>query len=419
LQFLSEQALDGRFLKSRPSRSLRRIAALLFLVLLSGIVAGCGARPLRPLPARRLPDFADDLCRSSLERGVEQSVNFLQNLPPEQQFQLGDRTVSASWLIRSLLSFVAILHQSSTRAELQEKIVEYFDVYNLNKTGLFRHRDPMLVTGYFEPVLDGSLTRNPPFIYPLYRVPPDLLVRQDPDTGAKKVGRLVNGSFVPYWTRAEIEEGNLLAGDELLYLASPIDAFILHVQGSGKIHLRDGSVRNVHYAAANGRPYRSIGRLLVDEGLLSPEEADLPRIREYLADNPGQRDRILHHNESFIFFDWQNAEDPVGNLGQPLTSGRSVAVDQKVYPAGGLGFLQAARPTLGPQGEITGWTPLSRFVLLQDSGSAIAGPKRLDLFWGRGREAEITAGVMRHSGTLYILLEKTDDKNRSEPIAFF
>jgi membrane-bound lytic murein transglycosylase A len=409
-------------MKSSPSGGLQRIAALLFLILLPGIVAGCGAKSLRPLPARRLPDFADDLCRSSLERGVEQSVNYLQNLPPEQQFHLGEKTVSASWLIRSLLSFVAILHQSSTRAELQEMIADHFDVYTLNKTALFLQRDPMLVTGYFEPVLDGSLTRKPPFIYPLYRMPPDLLIRLNPDTGAKKVGRLTNGRFVPYWTRAEIEADPVatgLAGHELLYLASPIDAFILHVQGSGKIRLRDGAVRDVHYAAANGRPYRSIGRLLVDEGLLRLQEVDLPRIKQYLAANPGQRDRILHHNESFIFFDWQDAAGPVGNLGQPHTAGRSAAVDQKVYPAGGLGFLRAARPMFGPGGKIAGWTSLSRFVLLQDSGSAIAGPKRLDLFWGRGREAETAAGVMKHPGTLYILLEKTDDKNRSEPIAFF
>ena len=405
-------------MKSNPSRGLQYLAAFLFLVLLSGIVGGCGAKSLQPLPGRKLPDFADDLSRSSLERAVEQSVNYLQKFPPDQQFQLGEKTVSASWLIRSLLSFVAILHQSSSRAELQEKIVEHFDVYTLSNIGLFRPRAPMLVTGYFEPILDGSLTRIPPFIYPLYRVPPDLVTRQESDTEAKKVGRLVNGQLVPYWTRAEIEEGNLLAGHELLYLASPIDAFVLHVQGSGKIRLRDGSVRNVHFAAANGRPYRSIGRLLVEEGLLNLEDVDLQRIKEYLAANPAQRDRILHHNESFIFFDWQDAGDPVGNLGQPLTAGRSAAVDQRVYPAGGLGFLRGTRPTLGPDGEITGRSPFARFVLLQDSGSAIAGSRRLDLFWGRGREAEAEAGTMKDRGTLYILLEKTDYKNRSESIAF-
>jgi len=396
-----------------------RIVALLFLVMLTDVIAGCGAKPLRPLPARSLPDFADDLSRSSLERAVEQSVNYLQNFPPDQQFQLGEKTVSASWLIRSLLSFVAILHQSSTQAELREKIADHFDVYTLSKTSLFRHRDPMLVTGYFEPILDGSLTRNPPFIYPLYRVPPDLVTSQNPDTGAKNVGRLENGRFVPYWTRAQIEEGNLLAGHELLYLASPIDAFILHVQGSGKIRLRDGALHNVHYAGANGRPYRSIGRLLVDEGVIAMQDVDLARIKEYLAANPEHRDSILHYNESFIFFDWQNAEGPIGNLGQPLTAGRSTAVDQKVYPAGGLGFLQTNRPELGPTGEIAGQLPLSRFVLLQDSGSAITGSKRLDLFWGRGYQAENAAGAMKHPGTLYILLEKSDDKKRSNSTASF
>jgi len=145
----------------------------------------------------------------------------------------------------------------------------------------------------------------------------------------------------------------------------------------------------------------------------------MARIKEYLAAHPDQRDRILHHNESFIFFDWQDVTGPIGNIGQPLTAGRSAAVDQKVYPAGGIGFLRTTRPAFGPGGEIAGRSPLSRFVLLQDSGSAIAGPRRLDLFWGRDREAETAAGAMKDRGTLYILLEKTDYKNRSESVAFF
>jgi len=407
-------------MNSSPSCVQIRCGVLLLLLLLPAILAGCGTKPLRPLPGNKLPEFSDDLGRSSIERAVEQSINYLQDLPPDQQFQLDNRTVSASWLIRSLLSFVAILHQSSNQQELQQQISKHFDVYLVRKPGRFRARDKMLVTGYFEPVLEGSLTRAAPFIHPLYRVPFGLVIRQDPETGTKKIGRMTDsGELVPYWTRAEIEKHNLLAGHELLYLDSPIDAFILHVQGSGRIRLRDGSVRNVHYAAANGRPYRSIGRLLVNEGVMRLEDVDLPRIKQYLADNPDARDRVLHHNESFIFFNWEDGDGPIGSLGEPLTAGRSAAVDHNVFPAGALGFLQTEKPMLDPMGEISAWIPLSRFVLLQDTGSAITGPGRLDLFWGRGRYAEIAAGSMKHPGTLYILLEKTDDKNRSKAVALF
>ena len=407
-------------MNSRPPYVRIRYGALLFLLLLPWILTGCGTKPLRPLPGNKIPKFSDDLGRSSIERAVEQSINYLQDLPPDRQFQLDDRTVSASWLIRSLLSFRAILHQSSNQQELQQRISEHFDVYLVRKPGRFRARDKMLITGYFEPVLEGSMTRAPPFIHPLYRVPPDLSIRLDPNSGAKKIGRLTDtGEFVPYWTRAEIEKRNLLAGHELVYLNNPTDAFILHVQGSGKIRLRDGSVRNVHDAGATGRPYRSIGRLLVQEGAMRLEDVDLPRIRQYLADNPAARDRILHHNESFIFFNWEDGNGPIGSLGEPLTAGRSAAVDHNVFPAGALGFLQTEKPALDSMGEISDWIPLSRFVLLQDTGSAITGPVRLDLFWGRGRYAEIAAGSMKHPGTLYILLEKADDKNRSKSVTLF
>ena len=145
----------------------------------------------------------------------------------------------------------------------------------------------------------------------------------------------------------------------------------------------------------------------------------MPRIKQYLADTPQERDRILHHNESFIFFNWENGDGPVGSLGEPLTAGRSAAVDYHVFPAGALGFLNTEKPLLDSMGTISTWMPLSRFVLLQDTGSAITGPGRLDLFWGRGPYAETAAGSMKHPGTLYILLEKADDKKRSQAVALY
>ena len=178
------------------------------------------------------------------------------------------------------------------------------------------------------------MRRQAPFLYPLYRVPTDLVNRDG------KVGRLEHGELVPYWTRAEIEEGNLLSGLELVYLDDPVAAFILQVQGSGRVRLRDGSIRPILFGAKNGRPYRSIGRFLVDRGEMRLEEVTLPAIIAYLEAHPDQRREILNHNESFVFFRWgeEGRPGPLGNLGEPLTAGRSVALDREYYPPGCSGL---------------------------------------------------------------------------------
>jgi membrane-bound lytic murein transglycosylase A len=379
---------------------------LLLLVMLATVLPGCANRTFAPVAAHSLPDFIDDCSRASLEAAVEQSINFLQNLPADRELHVADQTISVSRLISSLLSFAAILHQTEEKDDLRQRIAHYFDVYQARRPRLLFSSNRMMITGYFEPELEGSLTREAPFLYPLYRVPPDLIIRPGQGGAAKEIGRMADGQLLPYWTRAEIEDQQLLAGQELVFLADPIDAFILQVQGSGKIRLRDGSVRNIHYAAANGRQYRSIGRLLVEQGVMPMEEVDLPSIKQYLTENPGRRDSILHYNESYIFFQWEQGDGPIGSLGEALTAGRSVAADLKYFPSGGLGFLMTEKPVVSDEGVLTAWAPMSRFVLVQDSGSAIVGPGRLDFFWGRGRYAEIAAGAMKHEGRFFILLEK-------------
>jgi len=186
-----------------------------------------------------------------------------------------------------------------------------------------------------------------------------------------------------------------------------MDCFTLQVQGSGRIRLPDGKIRRVHFAAKNGRPYRSIGRLLVNEGRMDLKAVTMPSIRAYLADHPKEIARVLRYNDSFIFFRWGGAaKTPAGNLGEPLTAGRSVALDQSRYPAGALGYLSSEKPRVDANGQVTEWVPMARFVLNQDSGSAIKGANRLDMFWGGDSYAEIAAGNMKHPGKLYFLIKK-------------
>lgn len=200
---------------------------------------------------------------------------------------------------------------------------------------------------------------------------------------------------------------NKAAGYEMVWLKDPFDAFVLHVQGSGLIRLQDGTVRGVHYAAKNGHPYHSIGKYMVETGRISLKQASLKTIREYLASHPDERSEILHHNPSFIFFDWTDTHGAIGNLGKELTAGRSIAVDQSCFPAGGLAFLQTRKPTRIDNEKVS-WEPLRRFVVIQDTGSAIRGAGRVDLFWGTGDKAGFEAGQMKEKGTLYFLLIKDE-----------
>lgn len=349
----------------------------------------------------QLPFLQDDLDYQWLQAAIDRSLHYLSRLPPEKRFSLCGMEHPVGRMITSLQAFRRIIDDHPSPEVLNKRISQGFSICRATGSDT---RGSMLVTGYFEPRSLASLTRTETFRFPLYRPPPDL----KPMTGRGATGgRLQDGKVVPYWTRAEIEQRNLLAGHELVWLADPVEVFILHVQGSGRVVLPDGTERRVQFAAKNGREYRSIGRLLVERGVMSLSEVTLPRIVDYLRSHPEEQQEILHHNESFVFFRWgdDSATSPQGCLAEPLTPGRSVALDQACFPAGALGFLISQKPVRNRGGEITGWQPMARFVLNQDTGSAIQGPGRLDLFLGAGSEAETTAGVLKHPGSLYFLLQ--------------
>ena len=355
-------------------------------------------------PAAELPLFHDDLGYDSLAPAIERSVHYLGQLPGGKTFALCGKEYSADWLSESLLAFQRLIEENPSPQALTAILKKEFTLCQANGSGA-GHR--IFLTGYFEPLFKASLSKTAIYRYPLYRQPSDLLFTSGAKGKEKKTGRLGNGGLVPYFTRAEIEKGQLLAGQELVWLADPLEAFILHVQGSGQIQLADGSLRRVQFAAKNGHEYRSIGRLLVEKGVMRREEATMPGIVRYLKDHPEEQEAVLHHNDSFVFFRWGDADGagPLGCLGEPLTPGRSVALDQDCFPPGSLAFLTSRKPIVNAAGEIIGWEPLSRFVLNQDSGSAITGPGRLDLFWGGGSYAEAAAGNLRHPGTLYFLVK--------------
>ena len=268
-----------------------------------------------------------------------------------------------------------------------------------------------LVTGYYEPLLAGSRTRTPDFPVALYAKPDDLytveLASLYPELKDKRVRARVEGRRVlPYWTRAEIERGAAaLDGRALAYVADPIDAAFLQIQGSGRIELPDGSVMRVGYADQNGHPFRSVGRVLIDRGELTRDTASMQSIRAWARRNPDKLEALLDENPSYVFFRDvpppapgtidATIDGPYGSLGVPLLAGRAIAVDARAIPLGAPVFLATTWPLSDAK--------LERLVMAQDTGGAIRGAVRADYFWGFGDGPGREAGRMRQDGSLWLL----------------
>ena len=262
-------------------------------------------------------------------------------------------------------------------------------------------------TGYYEPLLRGSFQPTARYRHPVYARPRDIVVVElgmfYPDRkGEQLAGRLADDRLLPYYDRRDILEGALRGRQlELLWVDSAIDLFFLHVQGSGRILLPDGSHVRLAFSGRNGHRYSSIGRELVAEGVMKVEDVTMPSLRAWMTANPLAAEQLMVKNRSFIFFRVEKDEVVKGAMGVPLTAGRSLAVDPKYVPLGLPLWLVTTDP-LDPKNE----KPLTRMVVAQDTGSAIKGVVRGDLFWGFGAEAEARAGLMNEGGVYYLLLPR-------------
>jgi membrane-bound lytic murein transglycosylase A len=283
----------------------------------------------------------------------------------------------------------------------------HFEPFAVAKqTGSLRE-DVGLITGYYEPLLKGSRVRSAQFGAPLYSPPPDLLTIDlaslYPELKGKRLrGRLQGNRVVPYYDRAGLETGESLRGREIVWVDDALDAFLLQVQGSGRVQLTNGDTIRLQYADQNGHPYRSIGRYLVDKQELTVEQSTMPGIRQWLAANPSRLHEVLNANPSYVFFNEERIEDPTegpkGAQGVPLIGGRSIAVDPTSVPLGAPVFLDTTFPATE--------RPLQRLTVAQDTGGAIRGAVRADFFWGSGHEAGEQAGRMRQRLRIWMLWPK-------------
>ncbi|UUX52183.1 murein transglycosylase A [Nisaea acidiphila] len=305
----------------------------------------------------------------------------------------------ADW--RGACDALSRLSDSSGDTAVRAFLGDWFDAYAV-KPG------PGLFTGYYEPELNGALQPRQGFETPLLARPDDLVLVNLGDwrsglRGERIAGRLRSGRLVPYESRAEIESGALgQAAQPLVWLDDPIDAFFLHIQGSGRIRLEDGRILRVGYDGHNGHIYYPIGRYLVESGEIDKDAISLQTIRAWLKANPAQMHGVMNRNPSYIFFRAIDGEGPIGAQGVALTAGRSLAVDRRYIPLGAPVWLDIDYPDESGK-------PLKRLVVAQDTGGAIKGAVRGDVFWGHGASAAEKAGPMAAEGRYFVLLPKNLD----------
>jgi membrane-bound lytic murein transglycosylase A len=405
----------------KPKFIRKYIPISLFLLLFLLLFTGCGIFKKRPpeiketalikIDSSEYPDFSDDMDYDSLEDCILRSVSYLNRVSPVKEFRFGQDIFNAPHMIKSLEHFLNFIRTKPLKNELVQYIKKNYLIYTTVGTDT---QGQVYFTGYFEPVLKGSLTKNAEYQFPIYARPDDLTtvdlsLFSQKFKGETIVGRYVDQRVVPYFDRKEIENEGTLEGkvEEIAWLKDRLDLFFLQIQGSGKIYLDNGGIINVHYHGSNGQPYRSIGKLLIDEGKISREEISMQKIRDYLRGHPEEIETILNYNPSYVFF--KVAKDgPLGSLEEKLTPGRSIALDSRLFPPAGLAFIETKKPLINVDGTIHSWMAFSRFVLNQDTGGAIQGPSRADLFWGNGPYAEIAAGHMQEFGKLYFLILRPD-----------
>jgi len=381
-----------------------RLLLLAACVLVAGCPRATRAPATRAEEALREPSrplqLHDDGEPAALRAAIAESLVWLKTRSAEERFVFGPREVLAAELRGALERLHSRITEGMSHEELTTRVLEEFEP--LESTG--GEDGQVLFTGYYEPIIEASLTRTEEYATPIYGAPRDLIevpLEQFAERfKAERVfGRLEGRRLLPYWTRSEIRNGKLTGqGLELAWAKDPVALFFVEVQGSGTLRLPDGGERRIGYASSNGRPYRSIGSLLIQEGAIPREAISMQALRTWLAANPPHCERVLDFNESYVFFRFLESA-AVGSLGRPVTPGRSIATDARMFPKGALAFISTERPELLPDGTM-GWKPLSRFVLNQDTGGAIKGAGRVDVFWGRGPEAELAAGMMKQKGQL-------------------
>ncbi len=382
---------------------MRKFWLFLFLTL---VVTGCEEKPrqdkltLKPAKFSDLQGWDQDAQSAAVEALLKSCKRILLK-PDTARFGVMEQAGTyADWKpsCEALMQLGQPVDDQSARA--------YFENYFQPVQVRAGKEENGLFTGYYEAQLHGSLTKQGPFQTPLYARPDDLVMVNLGEfrpglKGQRIAGRVQEGRLRPYENRSDIVAGNWPHNDKaLVWVDSPVDAFFVQIQGSGIVELTDGSTMRIGYAGQNGHPYYAIGRELIKREALTKETVSMQSIRTWLEHNPEEAAEVLNTNASYVFFRKLDDEGPLGGEGVALTAGRSLAVDRTQIPYGAPLWLEAQPPKEGQQ-------PLQRLMIAQDTGGAIRGAVRGDVFWGYGADAEYKAGHMKSEGRYWIFLPKT------------
>jgi len=361
------------------------------------------------LKPEEVPPLLDDLDKNSLLAAIGKSLLFYSRVPAESRYPLGASTCTAAELKATLLALREILQTCESDECRKTKIAATFDFY---KAAGRDQRGTVLFTGYFQPIIQGSLEKSDSYPFPLYGPPEETVVINlgkfyRKYEGETLTGRLLNGEVVPHYSRADIDGKGILKGRnlEVAWVADPVELFFLHIQGSGIMELPDGRTIRVGYARSNGHPFRGLAKVLLDRGKITEREMSHEYVKNWLLNHPRERAELMHQNPSYVFFRIMDGEN-VGSHNVPLTSGRSIATDPRYFPKGAPALIRLRKPVFSDDENKVDWVSFSRFVLNQDAGGAIKGTGRVDLYCGTGTDAERFAGSIKEQGELYFIIKK-------------
>ncbi len=331
--------------------------------------------------------------RRALLAAIDHSLRYLQTARAAKDYRRYSMAgITRQRVERSLQRFRQLLLYARSPAEFQSAIEREFTFYQATgKDG----QGTVVFTGYFEPVHLASRSPDRQFRYPIYRQPPDLTSWKHPHPTRSQLEGLDGLQF---------SQGKL-RGLELVWLRDRLEAYLIQVQGSARLHLSDGTTMTVGYAGHTNYPYTSLGKELVKAGKIRQEELSLSAVIQYFQNNPADLDVYLPRNQRFVFFKETGGMPATGSLGVPVTPERSIATDKSLFPPGALALIQTQIPYPNEAGQLA-QHPVTRYVLDQDTGGAIQGPGRVDIFMGTGKVAGDRAGLINSAGKLYYLLLK-------------
>ena len=359
------------------------------------------------VPWEKLQGAVDDGDLKSLAQGIDASLKWTRSQSPDREVSFGKQKIPLKKIVETLSAVQQKLALNPSADDFQNFLKTEFDVWQAVPAG----GKDFLATGYYIPKIQGSAFPTAEFRVPVFGIPTDLLTISLGDFDESLKGRNIRGrvkgnAFVPYFEREQIRSDRSLVGraEVLTWVRSEWDAFLIEVQGSG-ILVEGNAEYLLSYADQNGRSYRPVGKLLLQENKISKEKMSMQAIGKYLDENPNEVRRVLDFNPSFVFFQ-KEMGNAKGSLGVELTPGRSVAVDYSRFPQAALAFVHIHDPVVDAKGVVGSAGKISRFVVNQDTGGAIRGQGRMDFFWGAGPEAFEKAGAMQHGGDYYLVLKR-------------